>query len=171
MFAAEGPLQDRVKEIGLPATSATLCITLALQLQSRVCHIRWLMHVLLLQLKGTCRSGHKTDLPARPPTLWTTMHCSCKTGFAHSPFDATIVFAAEGPLQEWAKEKGLSADLPSLCKSEEAGKWMLDQLNVTAKESKLKVTLLIHLLSVPCTDIMIAHSASVAAECPLAQTA
>lgn len=55
------------------------------------------------------------------------------------------MFAAEGPLQDWAKEKGLSADLPSLCKSEEAGKWMLDQLNVTAKESKLKVTLLIHL--------------------------
>lgn len=51
---------------------------------------------------------------------------------------AIVVPAAEGPLQEWAKEKGLSADLPSLCKSEEAGKWMLDQLNVTAKESKLK---------------------------------
>lgn len=49
------------------------------------------------------------------------------------------MITAEGRLQEWASEKGLPADLPSLCKSEEAGKWMLDQLNVTAKESKLKV--------------------------------
>lgn len=47
--------------------------------------------------------------------------------------------AAEGPLQEWATGKGLPTDLPSLCKNDEAGKWMLDELNVTAKESKLKV--------------------------------
>ena len=49
------------------------------------------------------------------------------------------MLAAEGPLQEWASQKGLPSDLQSLCKNEEAGKWMLDELNVTAKDSKLKV--------------------------------
>ena len=53
---------------------------------------------------------------------------------------ASLVFAAEGgALQEWASQKGLPSDLPSICRNDEARKWVLDQLNVTAKESKLKV--------------------------------
>ena len=53
---------------------------------------------------------------------------------------ASLAFAAEGgPLQEWASQKGLPSDLPSICRNDEARKWVLDQLNVTAKESKLKV--------------------------------
>lgn len=44
-----------------------------------------------------------------------------------------------GPLQEWASQKGVATDLPSICRNDEARKWVLDQLNATAKESKLKV--------------------------------
>ena len=55
---------------------------------------------------------------------------------------SVCVYAAEGgPLQEWAVEKGLPRDLPSICRNDEARKWVLDQLNATAKESKLKVCL------------------------------
>ena len=44
-----------------------------------------------------------------------------------------------GALQEWAGQKGLPSDLPSICRNDEARKWVLDQLNMTGKESKLKV--------------------------------
>ena len=51
-----------------------------------------------------------------------------------------VVVAAEGgPLQGWADRKGLPSDLPSICRNDEARKWALEQLNATAKESKLKV--------------------------------
>ena len=42
-------------------------------------------------------------------------------------------------MQEWASQKGLPRDLPSICRNDEARKWVLDQLTATAKESKLKV--------------------------------
>ena len=58
-----------------------------------------------------------------------------------------MVAAAEGPLQEWAGQKGLPKDLVSLCQNDEARKWILDQLNVTAKESKLKVCTLLHFVA------------------------
>ena len=59
---------------------------------------------------------------------------------------ASLAFAAEGgPLQEWARQKGLPSDLASICRNDEARKWVLDQLNVTAKESKLKVGRLTHI--------------------------
>ena len=49
--------------------------------------------------------------------------------------------AAEGgELQEWASRKGLTSDLGSLCRNDEARKWVLTQLNATAKESKLRVS-------------------------------
>ncbi|KAL3163225.1 hypothetical protein ABBQ32_009626 [Trebouxia sp. C0010 RCD-2024] len=52
---------------------------------------------------------------------------------------AVVVPTAEGgPLQEWASQKGLPHDLPSICRNDEARKWVLDQLTATAKESKLK---------------------------------
>ena len=54
-----------------------------------------------------------------------------------------LLCAAEGgPLQEWASEKGLPRDLPSICRNDEARKWVLEQLNATAKESKLKASLI-----------------------------
>lgn len=52
---------------------------------------------------------------------------------------AVVVPTGEGgPLQEWASQKGVASDLPSICRNDEARKWVLDQLNATAKESKLK---------------------------------
>ena len=50
------------------------------------------------------------------------------------------VAAEGGPLQAWASHKGLPSDLPSICRNDEARKWVLEQLNATAKESKLKVS-------------------------------
>lgn len=52
---------------------------------------------------------------------------------------AIVVPVAEGgELQEWASRKGLTSDLGSLCRNDEARKWVLTQLNATAKESKLR---------------------------------
>ena len=71
---------------------------------------------------------------------------------------AIFAFAAEGgPLQEWASQKGLPSDLPSICRNDEARKWVLDQLNVTAKESKLKVS---DLLSQREADAVVLPSSS-----------
>ena len=48
--------------------------------------------------------------------------------------------AERGPLQAWASQQGLPSDLLTICGNDKARKWVLDQLNATAKESKLRVS-------------------------------